>query len=148
MYKVCNPTERRPRPTLLILVVLFVGVGPLASCHRSNTPTTKRYPFTGRVISINSHDQTAIIDGDAVPGFMVAMAMSYKIKPAAELSQLAPGDSISAEVVVVDSDAKDESAADYWLENVKVTAHAPSPHGPTVNFLPMPLPGNDVRHGS
>jgi Cu/Ag efflux protein CusF len=141
---VSHRAECRPRPTLLILVLLLVGVGPFASCHRSTTATTKRYPFTGRVISVDSHEHTAIINGDAVPGFMAAMAMSYKIKPAADLSQLAPGDSISAEVVVVNSDANDESAADYWLENVKVTAHAPQ--GPTANSLR--LSGDALRHYS
>jgi len=137
---------RRPIPASLL--ILLVSCGAFSSCHRSNPPTTKRYSFTGRVISIDSPDQTAIIDGRAVPGFMDAMTMSYKIKPAAELSQLTPGDTISAEVVVVESDAKGENPADYWLENVKVTAPAPSPHGPAAYFLSMPPLGEDVRYCS
>ena len=49
--------------------------------------------------------------------------MSYRIKSAAELSHLSPGDSISADVVVVEPDAKNPDASpDYWLENVKVTS--------------------------
>jgi Cu/Ag efflux protein CusF len=83
----------------------------------------KRYAFTGRVISIDNQSQSAIIDGDTIPGFMVAMTMSYKIQSAAELSRLNPGDSISADVVVVEPDAKNSDASpDYWLENVKITA--------------------------
>jgi len=97
------------------------------SCHGSKTSTTKRYALTGRVISIDSGNQSAIIDGDAVPGFMAAMPMTYKIKPAADLSHLTPGDSISADVVVVEPNAKNEDATEYWLENVKVTAHAKAP---------------------
>ncbi|HXW93479.1 MAG TPA: copper-binding protein [Terriglobales bacterium] len=136
-------------PSILAsLLMLLVSFGAFSSCHRSNPPTTKRYPFTGRVISIDSTDQTALIDGNAVPGFMDAMTMSYKIKPSAELSQLTAGDSISAEVVVVETDAKNESPADYWLENVKVTGHAPSPHGPGAYLLPMPPSGEDVRYCS
>jgi protein SCO1 len=108
---------------VLFIALLCGGALLLSSCHKSKPPITKRYPFTGRVVSINGRDQSAVIDGDAVPGFMGAMAMSYKIKPAAQLNQLAPGDSISAEVVVIEH----EDASDYWLENVKVTTHAKSP---------------------
>ena len=41
----------------------------------------KRYPFTGRIVSIDPQEQVAVIDGDTIPGFMDAMAMSYKVKP-------------------------------------------------------------------
>ena len=114
-------------------------------CHRSKTPGAKRYPFTGRVISIDSQSQSALIDGDNIPGFMDPMAMSYKIKPADALRLLAPGDSISAEVVVIEPKTKDEDAVpDYWLENVKVTKHAKSPPAAAANSMHMPAPGEDV----
>lgn len=106
----------------------------LLSCHRSNPSAAKRYPFTGRVISIDTQAQSALIDGDNIPGFMDAMAMSYKIEPAATLNQLAPGDSISAEVVLV---ANADSPPDYWLENVKVTGHSQSA-APTAFHIPAP----------
>jgi protein SCO1/2 len=107
----------------------------LAACH-SHTSAAKRYPFTGRVVSIDAQDQSAVIDGAAIPGFMDAMAMTYNIKPAATLSQLAPGDSITAEVVVVEPN--------YWLENVKVTAHADTVPAASANALHMPAPGEQV----
>jgi Cu/Ag efflux protein CusF len=112
---------------ILSIALVCAGASLLSSCHKSKTTITKRYSLTGRVISIDSREQSAVIDGDAVPGFMAAMPMSYKIKPATELSQLTPGDSISAEVVVVEPDEKSQDASDYWLENVKVTAHAKAP---------------------
>jgi protein SCO1/2 len=96
----------------------------LTSCHHS-AEAVKRYPFTGRVLSIDASDQSAVIDGDNVPGFMDAMAMAYKIKPPSALSQLVPGDSISAEVVV--QPGGNAGMPDYWLENVKVTAHSKTP---------------------
>lgn len=68
---------------------------------------------------------------------MDAMAMSYKIKPPAVLSQLVPGDSISAEVVV--QPGGNAGMPDYWLENVKVTAHSKaSPAAPTAQHIPAP----------
>lgn len=105
----------------------------------------KRYPFTGRVVSVDSQAQSAIIDGDAVPSFMDAMAMSYKVKPTATLSQLSPGDSISAEVVVVQSAAKnDDAAPNYWLENVKVKAHRDRSPATAAKSLHMPAPDEEV----
>lgn len=68
-----------------------------------------------------------MIDGDSIPGFMGAMAMSYKIKPSSVLGQLAPGDTISADVVVVEPASGNDAVPDYWLENVKVTASSKSP---------------------
>jgi protein SCO1 len=121
----------------------------LSGCTRkpgpAGSPNTKRYPFTGRVISINAQDQSAIIDGDMIQGFMEAMTMSYKIRPASTVSQLAPGDSISAEVVVVEPAGKDPNAdSDYWLENVKVTSHTSGTKPTTTSTLHMPAHGEDV----
>jgi len=106
---------------------------------------TKRYPFTGRILSIEPQSESANIDGDLIQGFMEPMVMTYKIKPASALRQLSEGDSISAEIVVVDHDPRDENAdSDYWLENVKVTKHAPQPPAAGPNAMHMPSPGEDV----
>ena len=111
----------------------------VSSCHRSKTPAAKRYPFTGRVVSVDTQAQSAIIDGDAIPGFMEAMAMPYKVKPDATLNHLHAGDSISAEVVVVQPDPKNEDAApDYWLENVRTITHIDSVPAAGANSLHMP----------
>jgi Cu/Ag efflux protein CusF len=91
------------------------------ACNHVPSPTatsqsTKRYPFKGKVISLDQTAQTANIDNDPIPGFMSSMTMPYTLKPATLLAQLHPGDSITADVIV----APDK----YWLENVKVTAHS------------------------
>ena len=77
---------------------------------------------------------------------MDAMAMSLQDQACGSpLRQLAPGDSISAEVVVVEPKTEDEDAVpDYWLENVKVTEHAKSPPAAAANSMHMPAPGEDV----
>src|ERR1700722_20300068 len=138
MGSVMNHTGR----VLLIALILAGGLS-FSSCHRVSAQ--KRYPFTGRIVSVDSQAQSAIIDGDAIPGFMDAMAMPYKIKPAATLNHLIPGDSVSAEVVVVSSGAKnDDAAPDYWLENVKVIAHIGPSHAPGASSLHMPAPGEEV----
>jgi protein SCO1/2 len=131
------------KPTLpLILLCTALSL----SCSKHTAPSQKRYPFTGRIVLIDKANQSAIIDGDAIPGFMDAMAMDYKIKLAADFGQLAAGDSISAEVVVAEKDK--DSAPDYWLENVKVVGHA-KPAGdkgdakPTTE-LHIPAAGEEV----
>ena len=126
-----------------MLVVCSVLIG--TACHRSKPQATKRYPFTGRIVSIDTQAQSASIDGDLIQGFMEPMVMTYKIKPPTVLRQLSPGDSISAEVVVVDHDARDENAdSDYWLENVKMTKHAAQPPAGGPKAMHIPSPGEEV----
>ena len=137
----------RHRSSRLVLLALILATILLsASCHRTKAPVTRRYPFTGHVISIDSQSESAIIDGDAIPGFMDAMSMPYKIKPSATLRQLSPGDSVSAEVVVIQVTEKDKNEGaipDYWLENVKVTGHGKQPPA-AANAVHTPAPGEDV----
>jgi len=127
----------------LILLCIFFSL----SCSKHTAPPLKRYPFTGRIVTLDRANQSAIIDGDAIPGYMDAMAMDYKIKLASDFGQLAAGDSISAELVVGESQDKD-SGPDYWLENVKVTGR-PKPAGdkgdgkPTTE-LHVPAAGEEV----
>ena len=117
----------------------------LCSCHRTKQPSTKRYPFTGRIVSVDTKSESASIDGDLIQGFMEPMVMTYKIKPASTVAQLSPGDSISAEVVVVQYDPRDENYnSEYWLENVKITKHSPQPPATGPKAFHMPSPGEDV----
>ena len=130
---------------VFLIALTLAGLFFLSSCHRSKTPAAKRYPFTGRVVSVDTQAQNALIDGDAIPGFMDAMAMPYKVRPAATLNHLIPGDSISAEVVVIQSDAKNEDASsDYWLENVRTVAHIDPVPAAAANSLHAPTPGEEV----
>ncbi len=129
---------------IVLLTLLFAALFSVSACHRTNT-AAKRYPFTGRVISTDAQSESALIDGDNIPGFMDPMAMSYKIKPVSVLRELAPGDSISAEVVVLPPNPKDENAeGESWLENVKVTAHAKAPPAKGPNAMHIPAPGEKV----
>jgi protein SCO1 len=123
---------------------LLILLGSL-SCtkHAASAPPVKRYPFTGRIVSVDKPSQTAVIDGDTIQGFMEAMQMSYKIKDAGEFGKLAPGDSVTAEVVVVDTQDKD-AVPDYWLEHVKVTAHSSPPAAKPTARQHIPTPGEEV----
>jgi len=140
-YCVNNSMGQRSFPIFLLCATILISV----SCHRSKPQATKRYPFTGRIISVDPQDQSANVDGDLIQGFMEPMVMPYKFKPASALRQLSAGDSISAEIVVVDHDPRDENAgADSWLENVKVTGHAPQPPANGPKSFHIPSPGEEV----
>ena len=115
-----------------------------AACNRAKSQPEaatsqsggKRYPFRGKVISIDKNASTANIDNEPIAGFMDAMVMSYPLKPPAQIEQLQPGDSITADVVV-DSDK-------YWLENVKITGHTKPEGAKPTATVHTPEPGDQV----
>jgi protein SCO1/2 len=123
-------------PTILRAIVLAC-LGLLAACGPSRNakspgatdakvtteakdPSVKRYPLTGRVVSVDKAGQAINIDGDAIPGFMAAMTMPYPVKDTSILDKVSPGDLIKAEIVVGNDSA--------YLENIVATkAPAPKP---------------------
>jgi protein SCO1 len=125
------------------IVLCCVTATLLVSCQRAKAPATKRYPFTGRVISIDNQEHAAMIDGDDIAGFMGAMAMTYKFKPESDLAKIKPGDAISAEIVVVELENSQADSGEYWIENVKVTGHTQPQAAPT-SSVHVPTPGEDV----
>jgi len=137
----------RRRRTCLSGSALCALVLVLTACnHKQSSPAkAERYSFTGRIVTIDAQDQSADIDGDKIPGYMDAMTMSYKIKPPSALNQLAPGDSISAELVQTQPD-EDEHAEpiNYWLENVKVTGHKDTAPALGPNSMHTPALGEEV----
>jgi protein SCO1 len=138
VYIVNNPSR-----CIFLIALILAGAFLFSSCNRAKTLAAKRYPFTGHVVTVDTQNQSAAIAGDAIPGFMDAMTMPYRIKPDATLNHLLPGDSVSAEVVVV-HDADSEVPPHYWLENVKVLRHIDPTPAAGANSLHMPAPGEDV----
>jgi len=131
-----------PRLALFCLCALLAfsaacNRGPSQPRAATGQPAAKRYSLKGRVISVDKNAATANIDNEPIAGFMDAMIMPYTIKPSSTLDQLQPGDSITADVVVVESDK-------YWLENVKVTGHSQSPAAKPAASVHIPTPGDPV----
>jgi protein SCO1 len=123
--------------------LILLTIALLPSCHRSRAKITKRFPFTGRVVSIDLQDQLASIHNDLIPGEMEAMDMMYKIKPPEILRQLSPGDSISADFIIIQGE-DDTGGNQSWLENVRITGHAKQPPALAPNSFHMPAPGEPV----
>jgi len=110
---------------LPLLLLFFVGCQPAANI--SNSSTAKRYPFVGKVVSVDKNAKKAKIDHQEIPGYMSAMTMDFPIHEDWVWNDLTPGSEIHAELVV-DNAAKDP----YWLENIGIVAAAdPSKPVPT-----------------
>src|SRR6476661_1493559 len=83
-----------------VAVLLFQSVG----CRQGSSPNTAQsnpemtFPVRGKVVSTDATHVT--LDHEAVPGFMEAMTMPYKLKDPGVVSELHPGDLITARIVV------------------------------------------------
>jgi protein SCO1 len=120
---------RRMR-TMIASFSVFACLGFLAACGPSrsakqgdiaqgNDTGVKRYPLTGRVVSVDKANHSINVDGDAIPGFMSAMTMPYQVKDASVLATAAPGDQIKADIVLANDGA--------YLESVVLAQKAASP---------------------
>ncbi len=103
-----------------------------------DSPNAKRFPFRGTVVSVDKTAKTAVIDHDAVEGYMDAMTMPFPIHDDWVWNDLVPGSQIQAELVI-DNSAKDP----YWLEKLAISA-APNPNQPLPETVTPKQVGQDV----
>ena len=104
---------------LLSCAIAFTAV----SCNKKPADSTsqahsKQFHLKGKVVSIDDRAKMVNVDSEAIPGFMDAMTMPYRVKPEDELNKLHAGDAISADLLVEDDGA--------WLRNITVTGHSPA----------------------
>ena len=93
----------------------------VAGCGSPQTQE-RRFALRGTVVSIDRPQQRIVVDHQDIPGFMAAMAMPYPVAEPSLLDAAAPGDQITADVVVTDTSAR--------LENIVVVKKAePTPGG-------------------
>ena len=118
----------------------------LAGCHSGSTPDSqsfaessyKTYKVRGKVLSTNAATGEVRLDHEAIPGFMDAMTMPYKLKDANILSELHPGDMITADLLV--SPSADPGMV---LDQIVVVGQAKPDYKPKVNYH-VPTPGDTV----
>jgi protein SCO1/2 len=124
----------------MVLLVLL----PLAGCRggqgNASHPAAKTYKLRGKVIAVNAANGQVTVSHQAIPGFMEAMTMPYKLVDPTVASELHPGDLIVADLLA------DEDAAgplNLRLTNVIVTAQANPNALPPVQYH-VPKPGETV----
>src|SRR2546425_1010906 len=103
---------------LRALAAVIVFGAALAGCSSPKPAAQgpRRYALQGRVLAIDKPTNQVTVDAGDIPGFMSAMAMPYAVKDPRSLDSLAPGDQVTADVVVNDTDVK--------LENLVVVKKA------------------------
>jgi Copper binding periplasmic protein CusF len=99
-----------------VLCVVLAGCG-------GQQAQARRFALKGTVVSIDRPQQRIVVDAEEIKGFMAAMAMPYPVVEPQLLDVAAPGDQITADVVVTDTSAH--------LENIVVVkkAEPPQPGG-------------------
>jgi protein SCO1 len=130
------------RRFLLSSLLLIV----LAGCHASRQNSTaieagssyKIYKLRGKVVSTNAATGEVILDHEAIPGFMDAMTMPYKLKDASILSELHPADVLTADLLV-----SQNADADVLLDHIVVVAQGKPDYEPAVVYH-VPAPGDTV----
>jgi protein SCO1 len=121
----------------------------LAGCHSGPRPdssasssasssTYKTYKLRGKIVSTNPSTSEITVDHQAIPGFMDAMTMPYRVKNANIVSDLHPGDVITADVMVSQTDD-----ADVFLDHIVVVGQGKPDYKPKVQYH-VPVPGDQV----
>src|SRR5436190_13525034 len=98
-----------------MLILLSICLITFAACSRDNAPE-QRYPIKGKVVSVDKRDSTVTIAHEAIPGYMDAMTMPFKLKDERLLADLAEGDRVQATLVI--------KGLRSWLEDVVATREA------------------------
>jgi len=137
--------------TLSVMVRVLISTAAVAllllsGCHSALAPveqsTTasgfKVYHLRGKVMNSNASTGEVTVDHEAIPGFMGAMTMPYKLKDPTILSEVHPGDEITADVLV-----SQNPDADILLDHIVVIAQGKPDYKPTVLYH-VPAPGDLV----
>jgi protein SCO1/2 len=116
----------------------------LAGCHSgqnsnsTSNPGVTVYHLRGKVVSTDAPHGIVVLDHEAIPGFMDAMTMPYQLKDPSIISELHPGDVITADVLV--SKTSQETVL---LDHIVVVAQAKPDYKPAVIYH-VPAPGDQV----
>jgi len=127
-----------------LLACSLIAAVLLAGCHSGSTAGTgqtasqnfKVYKLHGKVVSTDAAKGEVTLNHEAIPGFMEAMTMPYKLKDPSILGELHPGDVITADVLV-----SPDPNADYLLDHIVVVAQAKPDYKPPVSYH-VPAPGD------
>lgn len=98
-------------------ILLLVGMTSAAGCSRA--PEARTYQLQGQVLAVKAETNEILVKHHDIPGFMPAMTMPYVVKDPALLEERAPGDLITATLMVAPDVA--------WLSSIAKTGSAPLP---------------------
>jgi protein SCO1 len=111
---------------------------PAPDAPASPTSSYKTYSLRGKIVSTDAKTGEITVSHQAIPGFMEAMTMPYRVKNRNIVSDLHPGDVITADLLVSQSDD-----ADVYLDHIVVIAQGKPDYKPKVQYH-VPSPGDVV----
>ncbi|HTX77921.1 MAG TPA: SCO family protein [Terracidiphilus sp.] len=114
------------------------GSKPDAQPASSSQSSYKIYHLRGKIVSTDSSTGQITVSHEAIPGFMEAMTMPYRVKNPGILSDLHPGDVITADLFVSQTDD-----ADVFLDHIVVVGEGKPDYRPTAVYH-VPTPGDAV----
>jgi len=125
---------------------IVIGMAALSGCHRqqngsqdsADTSSYKVYKLRGKVAAANSSAGEVTLNHEAIPGYMDAMTMPYKLKDPSILGELHPGDVITADVLVSQGDD-----ATVLLDHIVVVAQGKPDYRPAMIYH-VPAKGDAV----
>lgn len=105
----------------LHVIVITAALALCCSCAREKTAETDlvTFPLRGEVVGLDTAASSVMVAHQAIPNFMNAMTMPFKVKNRMLLRGLAIGDSIDATLAV--------SRTESWLETIAVRGSGDSP---------------------
>lgn len=121
--------------TLAALAIAGCRSKPPAEASSTLTGNVQTYQVKGIVVSSDPVAGEVTVDSEAIPGFMAAMTMPYKLAQPNVASELHPGDHITARLRVSDSAS--------LLDQIVVTSQARPDYKPSVTYN-VPQPGQQV----
>src|SRR5689334_18629819 len=97
----------------LVAILSIVFFLPVACRPRD---VEQRYPLKGKVVSVDKRGLTVTVAHEAIPGYMDAMTMPFKLKNDRLLNDVSDGDGIQATLVI--------AGLRSWLDDVVLTREA------------------------
>lgn len=128
-----------------LLIGSLLALALTSGCHSdppsdiaASSPSFKTYPLRGKVVSTDAAKGQVTLNHDAVPGFMDAMTMPYKLKDPSLLSELHPGDVITADLL-----APQDPNSSVLLDHLAVIAQGQPDYRPAISYH-VPIQGDEA----
>jgi protein SCO1/2 len=120
--------------------LILLGLGLVQGCQKEqpvdmSSDAAATYQLKGIVVSSDAAKGVVTVDAQAIPGFMGAMIMPYKLAQPGVASELHPGDHITARLQV--------SGASSVIDQIDVTAQAKPDYKPSKSYN-VPATGQAV----
>jgi protein SCO1/2 len=122
--------QKGTKSTIVVLLIMCVWFG--VSCRSSGSE--KRFDFKGKVVAVEPDKHSVTVSHEDVKGYMPAMTMPFTVPNEADLQFLAPGDEITATLVVDGSHSS--------LEGLIITRQSANPAA--LPGVTMAKEGDDV----